>query len=378
MRVMHVIEAMHQGGAESLVVEQARAAAPDVETLVCALNRGGPALEAARGAGAATRVLGVRGAARVTALARLLREERVDLVHGHNPTGGLYGALAGRLAGVGAVVRTEHSFHFAGRHSRAYPLLERLSTALTDRVVCVCEAVRESHAPRLGGDPRRFVVILNGVAEPPPTQPAAVTRRALGVPDGAPLLLTIGSLTRQKAQHVLLEALARPPLEGARLWIAGEGPLGGDLARRAESLGFAGRVAFLGPRRDVGDLLEACDVFALSSEREGLSVTLLEAMRAGRPVVATRVGGNPEAVADGVTGRIVPPGDPAALAEALGGLLADAARRAEFGRAARERWRALFTAERMVRETETLYRALLNRRGMRPLADGSVRRGNAA
>jgi len=378
MRVMHVIEAMHQGGAESLVVEQARGAAPDVETLVCALNRGGPALEAARAAGAETQVLGARGLARVAALARRMRVRGVDVVHGHNPTGGLYGALAGRLAGVGAVIRTEHSFHFPGRHSRAYPVLERVSTALTDRVVCVCEAVRASHAPRLGGDPRRFVVIPNGVGEAPTPAPRAATRAALGVPEDAPLVLAVGSLTRQKAQHLLLEALARPALAGARAWIAGEGPLAAELARRAEALGLGARVAWLGARQDVGDLLEACDVFVLPSEREGLSVTLLEAMRAGRPAVATAVGGNPEAVADGVTGRIVPPGDPGALAAALGGLLADAPCRAAFGRAARERWRAEFTAERMVRETETLYRALLDHRGTRATADGRERRGNAA
>ncbi|MEO5616611.1 MAG: glycosyltransferase [Candidatus Eisenbacteria bacterium] len=378
MRVMHVIEAMHQGGAESLVVEHARLAAPDIETEVCALNRGGPALEAARATGAEVRVLGSGGLTRLLALARRMRETRVDVVHGHNPTGGLYGALAARLAGVPAVLRTEHSFHFAGRHSRFYPALERVSTALTGRVICVCEAVRASHASRLGGDPARFVVVLNGVAEPSPVRPRADTRRALGLADDAPLVLTVGSLTRQKAQHLLIEAMALPPLNGAHLWIAGEGPLRADLERRRDTLGLAARVSFLGARGDVGDLLAACDVFVLSSSREGLSVTLLEAMRAACPAVATRVGGNAEAVLDGVTGLIVPPGQAGALAVALGELLGDADRRSAFGRAGRERWAALFSAERMVRETETLYRALLDRRSMRPLADKLVRRGNAA
>jgi glycosyltransferase involved in cell wall biosynthesis len=378
MRVMHVIEAMHQGGAESLVIEHARLAAEDVETEVCALNRGGPALEAARAAGAGTHVLGASGLARIIALARRMREARIDVVNGHNPTGGLYGALAARLAGVPAVLRTEHSFHFAGRHSWAYPALERISTALTGRVICVCEAVRASHFPRLGGDAARFVVVFNGVADPAAVRPRRETRRALGVPEDAALILTVGSLTRQKAQHVLLEALARPPLTAARLWIAGEGPLRADLERRAADLGIAERVAFLGARGDVGDLLEACDVFALPSVREGLSVTLLEAMRASRAAVATRVGGNAEAVLDHATGLTVAPEDPAALAAALGDLLGDAGRRAALGRAGHARWASLFSAERMVRETETLYRALLSRRPERPQTDGHVRRGNAA
>lgn len=378
MRVMHVIEAMHQGGAESLVVEHARLAAPGVETFVCALNRGGPALEAARAAGAGTEVLGSAGLARVFALARRMREARIEVVNGHNPTGGLYGALAARLAGVRTVLRTEHSFHFAGRHSRLYPALERVSTALTGRVICVCEAVRASHTPRLGGDPGRFVVILNGVAGAAAVRPAGETRRALGLADDIPLLLTVGSLTKQKAQHDLVEAMALGPLAGAHLWIAGEGPLRADLERRRESLGLGARVTLLGARGDVGDLLEACDVFVLPSVREGLSVTLLEAMRASRPAVATRVGGNAEAVLDGVTGAVVPAGAPAALAAATGALLGDLERRTVFGRAGRMRWAELFSAERMVRETETLYLALLSHRAKHAQADGRVRRGNAA
>jgi len=379
MRVLHVIEAMHQGGAESLVVEYVRHAAPGVTPLVCALNRGGPALEAARAAGADTRVLGRGGLGRVGALTALMREARVDVVHGHNPTGGLYGALSARLAGIEAVVRTEHSFHFAGRHSWAYPVLERASTALTRRVICVCEAVRESHAPRLGGDPARFVVIRNGVAEAAgPPRSRRDTRAAFELDDAAPLVLTVGSLTRQKAQHVLIDAMASPALATAALWIAGDGPRRAELEARRDALGLGGRVRFLGARGDVGDLLEACDVFALPSVREGLSVTLLEAMRAGRPAVATAVGGNAEAVADGVTGTIVPTEDAPRLAGALGELIADGDRRRRLGRAARERWAALFTAERMVRETETLYGALLGARKSGSTGDGRVGRGNAA
>ena len=375
MRVMHVVEAMHQGGAESLIVEHARLAGPGVETWVCALNRGGPALEAAAAAGAHAEVLGARGFSRVHALAARMRAARIDVVNGHNPTGGLYGALAARLAGVPIAFRTEHSFHFRGRHSRVYPLLERIATALTDRVICVCEAVRASHSPRLGGDPSRFVVIRNGVDARPPVRPRADTRRLLGLAD-EPLVLTIGSLTKQKAQHDLVDAMADPALASAHLAIAGEGPLRPELEARIARLGLGGRVRLLGARNDAADLLEACDVFVLSSVREGLSVTLLEAMRAGRAVVATAVGGNAEAVRDGVTGRIVPAGEPRALASAIARLCADAEARARMGRAGHERWRVEFTAERMVRETENLYRARRGGRGVE--VEGNPHRGNAA
>ena len=173
--------------------------------------------------------------------------------------------------------------------------------------------------------------------------------------------MTVASLTPAKAQHVLIEAFARMagPAPGARLLLAGDGPLRGALEEQARRLGAGERVRFLGVRRDVPGLLAAADLFVLSSVREGLSLSLLEAMRAGRAVVATDVGGNREAVVPGATGLLVPAGDAAALAEAMAALAADGAKRAAWGGAARRRWEERFTAEHMVRDTEALYRAVL-------------------
>jgi glycosyltransferase involved in cell wall biosynthesis len=386
VNVAHVIEAMHTGGAESLVLEHVRLAGPGVRTTVIALNRGGPALEQARALGADVHVVKRPGRHPVVHrllaggdVARVLRERRIDVVNGHNPTGALYGLLGAALAGVPVMVRTEHSLDYPGRHSRIYPLLERLSTAFTRRVVCVCRAVLDSHVRRLPWASRRFVTVANGIASAPHTRPREETRAALGLSAGDTLVLTVGSLTRQKAQHVLLEGFARAAgsRPHARLMLAGEGPLRGALEARIAALGLGARVTLLGPRGDVADLMEACDVFALTSVREGLSVTLLEAMRAARAAVVTDIGGCAEAVADGVTGRVVPVGDVDALGEAFGALLDDAPRRAAMGRAARERWAERFTAERMVRETEALYRAALAEAG-RATDDGAGGRDAAA
>ncbi len=370
MRVLHVMEAMVTGGAESLVVEHARCAGAGVEVFVCALNREGPALEAAAAAGATVLALERRAGfapgrplARIRALARLMREAQIDVVNGHNPTGGLYATLAGRLAGIPAIVRTEHSLHYAGRHSGVYPWLERILTLMTRRVVCVCRAVLESHVRRLPWAARRFVTVANGISSAPHTRTRHEMRAALGLEERDEVVLTVGSLTVQKAQHVLIEAFGRVSATrgAARLLIAGDGPLRAALEAAAGESGAGSAVRFLGPRDDVAGLLEAADVFVLSSVREGLPVTLLEAMRAARAAVVTRIGGMPEVVEEGVTGRIVPAGDAAALAEALSGLLADPAARAAMGRAAAARWRAAFTAERMVAETEAVYRELLGR-----------------
>jgi glycosyltransferase involved in cell wall biosynthesis len=362
------MEAMVTGGAESLIIEHARHAAPDVRMFVCALNREGPALAAAAAAGAgvlrlapASGLRALRPLARVRALARLMREARIDVVIGHNPTGSLYTTLAGRLAGVPAILRVEHSLHYRGRHSGVYPLIERVLTLMTRRVVCVCRAVLESHVRRLPWAAKRFVTVANGISSAPHTRPRHAARAELGLDPDAEVMLTVGSLTVQKAQHVVIDAFARVRRErpAARLLIAGDGPLRPALEAQALALGAESAVRFLGSRADVADLIEASDLFVLSSVREGLPVTLLEAMRGARAAVVTRIGGMPEAVAEGATGRIVAPGDPEAMASALTVLLADPSARATMGAAARARWQEAFTAERMVATTEALYREAL-------------------
>ena len=290
-------------------------------------------------------------------LAALMRAEGVEVVNAHNPTGSFYAAPAARLGDVPVAFRTEHSIHYPGRHSSLYPLIEAATTLLTRRVVCVCRAVLESHVSRLPWAARRFVTVANGISSAPHTRPRGETRAALGIAPGDRVALSVGSLTRQKAQHVLLEAFATAAarVPEARLVLAGDGPLRPRLEARIAELGLGPRVTLLGPRNDVADLIEACDAFVLSSVREGLPVTVLEAMRGGRAVIATGAGGTAEAVLDGVSGRIVPMEDAAALGAALAEALGDPARLRAWGEAGRSLWAERFTAERMVRETEALY-----------------------
>ena len=208
LRVLHVIESMAQGGAETLVVEHARHASPDVETLVVALNRGGPALDAAAAAGARVFMLG-KGARRLTAfrrLARLITREQVSVVNAHNAVGALYGTVAACWARVPVVVRTEHSIHYRGRHSWLYQLLEPLLTRRTARVVCVSQRVLESHVARLPWAHERFAVVLNGVSPAPARRSRDDVRMELGLTPEEPLVLAVGSLTPQKDQRTLLAA----------------------------------------------------------------------------------------------------------------------------------------------------------------------------
>lgn len=356
LRVVHVVERMHLGGAECVVLEHARHASPEWPVGVVSINGPGWALEQATAIGAPTLAFeaGAPRIAKVRALAHWLREGGARLVNGHNATGALYGTLAARLAGI-PCVRTEHSIHYAGKHSRAYPLFEAWMTAAAARVVCVCRAGEHSHARRFPWARRKFVTVLNGISDTGAVRARDVVRADLGLAEDAPVVLTVGSLTTQKAQHVLVDAFARVRARAANavLLVVGDGPARGALEARAT--GLQGAVRMLGARRDVADLLAAADVFALSSVREGLPIVALEAMRAGRPVVATRIGGVPEAVEDGVTGWLAAPGDAAGLAEAIIRLALDPALARRMGAAGNARWRERFTAARMVRETEAVY-----------------------
>ena len=168
------------------------------------------------------------------------------------------------------------------------------------------------------------------------------------------------NLVRRKGVDVLLEALAKlAPHEPARLWVAGDGPERAALEAAAVRLGIADRVHFLGPRDDVADWLEACDVFVLPSRAEGLGVAALEAMARGRPVVASAVGGLAETVVHERTGWLVPPEDPDALAAGLEALLADPALAQRLGAAGARRVADAFGAETMVSSYEALYREIL-------------------
>jgi glycosyltransferase involved in cell wall biosynthesis len=227
------------------------------------------------------------------------------------------------------------------------------------RYLAVSGHVRERLAA-LGVPAAKLRVVRNGVDPGRFEQPVAhVFRSELAGNTGRPIVLTVARLAPQKGLEFLLRAAAMLP--EATFVIAGDGPARSILAAQAESAGLADRVRFLGSRRDVPDLLAACDVFVLPSLIEGLPLSVLEAMAAARPVVATRVPGTDETVVDGETGMLVPPRDPEALAHAIRSVLSDPERASRFGSAGRARVLGDFSTRRMVSAVEQQYEELLER-----------------
>lgn len=270
---------------------------------------------------------GATGLRRLPAFARDLRRMRPGIVHAHltYPLACKFPLAAARLAGVPGIVATEQlmlEFPFPP-HVRVQ---HRFVAGGVDRFIAVSEHVADELAA-LGWPRRKFVVIPNVVdlrRFPPAPQPP---------PGDGRVVLALARLDPQKGLDHLVRAAAHMP--GVTVRIAGDGPLRDDLEALARREGIADRVTFLGARADVPDLLAGCDVFVLPSLYEGLPLSILEAMAACRPVVASDIPGTRQAVIDGRTGLLVPPGDDAALAAAITRVLDDPTLAAELAQGGR-------------------------------------------
>jgi glycosyltransferase involved in cell wall biosynthesis len=294
-------------------------------------------------------------------LFQLMRQERIDILHAHKFGSNLWAALLGPLAGVPVVVAHEHTWSFDGGAVRR--LLDRgVIARRCDIVVAVSREDRRRMISTEGLKPGDIVYIPNGIPQLP--APEGEVRRAdLQIDEDSLVVGTVGVLRQQKALDVLVKAAAmlRGEFPSLRVLIVGTGGQQQHLEQLINELDLERTVRLLGPRTDVPALLRIFDLGVCSSNFEGSPLTILEYMEAGLPVVSTRVGGVPDLVEDGVTGLLVDPGDPAALAGALAELLGDRERRAEMGLKGRERRRSEFdidvTVERIRQLYEELYRS---------------------
>jgi glycosyltransferase involved in cell wall biosynthesis len=364
-----MIDRVHvSGGAERLQHTLAEALDPRaVELTVITLREGLPESEAAlRDRGVrivnfpADRFADLR---RARALLDFIRAECFDLLHAHLVRSTILAGLAGRSTGT-PVVATLHNTERRSGVGPALRIAERwVLRRATDRVIAVGWETASAHRGALGA--RAIDVIPNAVGEPPLLSAGerAEARRELGVPHGAPLLIAVGRIVPQKAFTDLLRAFAQLPTQepAPQLRIVGRGRLEVRVAREIERLGLGARARLLGLRSDVPRLLAASDLYASSSHWEGLPVAMLEAMAAGLPVVATKVGDVPRVV-DASCGVLVAPRDPAALAFAISGLVGDPLRREQLGACGRARVRANFGTRAWAERHMALYAEVVRTR----------------
>lgn len=289
----------------------------------------------------------------------LLRGGGVDVLHSHMFGSNVWGTVFGRLSGVPVVIAHEHGWSFRGS-----PLRRMLDRELIARNADIFLAVSRDYRRKMisveGISPSDVLFLPNGIAAPKAAGGDRDVGAELGIPAGAPVLGAVGVLRPEKALDVLLRAVALLTLElpDLRALVVGDGPERGRLESLARELRLEGRVIFTGIRRDVPDVLRVLDVAVCCSDYEGSPLSVLEYMEAAKPIVATRVGGVPDLIDDGVHGVLVEPQDPPALAAAIAGALRDRSAAKKLGERARDRRRAEFELEVMIRRLEAVYEDL--------------------
>jgi glycosyltransferase involved in cell wall biosynthesis len=384
IRILYVIGTLDVGGAErQLAALVKRLDRTRFEPHVCALTSGGPVQAEIEAAGVPVKVIGLRGfyknfaplslvriPAALVRLYRYIRRGRFDIIHGVLYHAYVLAALLGRAARIPRIVGSRRGLDNEIYQKRIYRLAGRLADRRTDLIIANSNAIKREVVRRDGLDPGRVFVVPNGIdasAYTPGADPAvrAAARRGLGQglgwadngPESGPVVGMIANLNRYKDHPTFLTAAAEVALlfPAVRFLLVGEGSMRPSIEARMVELGLEEYIVLAGARSDIPAVLSAIDIFVLASHEEGLPNSILEAMAAGKPVVATNVGGVAEAVEDGVTGLLVPHADPAALASAIRRLLADPGEAAAMGRAGRERVVCTFTMEAMVRATEAAY-----------------------
>ncbi len=302
---------------------------------------------------------GWQGIERVPRFAAKLRSFRPAIVHFHLtwPLACQYAIVAGRFARAGALVATSHLYVETSMSSRAR-VQQRILSRLVDRYMAVSTAVKEELVAKLGWPEKRIEVVHNGVVIPAdlPT-PDQVLRREMTCGGDGAIVLVPARLTAQKGHSVLLRAAAR--VAAANFVFAGDGPDRAALAALVSQLRLEDRVTFLGWRRDIPELIAAADLVVLPSWYEGLPLAVLEAMAAGRPVIASRIPGIQEIITEGADGVLFEPGDAAALARAIGEVLSDPSKARRLGAAARQTVSGRFSAAAMGDRVGQVYAALL-------------------
>ena len=376
VRVLFVISGLYRGGAEGLLVAVLNhLVRRRFQPMLCVLHTGSLIQDLRDDVpvfyNLATWAGDVRGLPKLLQILRAQTPTIVDVVGRDDAA--LWGRLAARLAGVPVVIESLHHGRFSAASDPKrilYHVLNRLLDPWTDAFVAVSQVQRAFYA-EIGLAEKQIAVIHNGIdMERFDTSEGVrqAARQALGLPPEMPVVGMVANFSPIKRHDVLLRALVkmREMLPDVRCLLVGDGPLRAAMEKTAQRLGLSGAVSFLGSRPDVPDLLPALDVFCLASDSESFSNAIVEAMAAGKPVVATDCGGPREIVVEGETGFLVPTGQPSALAEKVSFLLRNPALAQQMGQAGRRRAVGCFSLEQMVAARETLFIRLLCEKGVLP------------
>jgi glycosyltransferase involved in cell wall biosynthesis len=364
-RVLHLTHSLRFGGAEKLLVSlTSKIDREKFQQMVGAITYTGPVEEELKEKGVLVKHFDKKNGIDLSIFPKLInfmRQEKIDIVHTHLPTADSWGRIAAKLAGVPIVVSTYHG-PLVG--DGFWDLLrEKFLSIFVDAFVAISGATQDSLKHRLGFK-REILLAYNGIniSRFQERRSRSLKREELGIPHNALVIGNVGRLDKMKGQCYFLEALQMVISERENAFgiIVGEGHLEESLKALADKLKVANKCLFLKNREDIPELLQAMDIFAMSSCSEGLPLVLLEAMASRLPIVTTGVGGIGEVITDGVNGIIIAPRNPARLAEGILRI----AKNKDLGYAFSERGFALvrdkFNEDKMASLIESLYERLIN------------------
>lgn len=368
--VLHLIGTLSPGGAERNLYYLAEAMAGSrLRYGICCLVERGELAGEIEGPRLPVFDLGFRKRhflRTVFRLRRLFKEHGVTVLHTHLYYPGMIGRIAAWMAGVPVVITHEHGKTLWKKwYHRAF---ERLATGRTDLRIAVSQDIMNLRMRTESTPPEKIRLVYNAV-DPShfevDQEARKKTRRALGI-DNFMVVGTVGRLVDAKSFDLLLEAARRvcDRKPYVRFILAGAGPLEKELLEKRDALGLGEQFHFLGQRRDIPELLAATDLYVISSKREGLPISLIEAMMAGKPVVSTAVGGIPDTLTHACDGVLVEPGDAEALSQAITDLIDNRPRMEVLGRNARKKAIERYSPDKVLAELEAIYIELLGRKGL--------------
>ena len=359
INIVQILLKLDFGGAENLAIELAnRLDRNRYRTIICSLEKPSFLTDKVNDLGIKFFSFNKRPGLDpilILKLAYLMWKEKIHLVHTHNRGALAYGTLAAKLAGVPVVINTRH-----GSGKRA---CSRILWKMNDRIVAVCQEVCKNLLKYNMISPLLVKTIVNGIDIDKYISKENIlnVKEQIGLKDSELIIGTVARLSPEKDIFTLLQAFLKinQRIPKAVLVIAGDGSLRKELEYKAKKMDILDKVLFLGFYKNISELINIFDVFLLSSLNEGLPLVLIEAMAAGKPIVATKVGGVSEVVANGETGFLVPPKEPDKIAEMTITILRNLELAKKFGEAGRRRAKEKFSLNRMVNEYQNVYEECL-------------------
>jgi glycosyltransferase involved in cell wall biosynthesis len=355
IKIIHVIDGLIIGGAQVFLVNLIKSLNKDLfELKVATIIEKGILAEGVEKVGVEVVHLqkrGKLGIGLVFRLVKFLRRERPDIVHTHLFGGDTWGRIAAILARVPVIVSTEHNTNLD--EGWAKRKVKKFLSFFTKKIVAVSEAVKNYSMSRDKIKEKKITVIDNGINL---EEFSSITEKEFADP---PVIGVVGRLETQKGHEYLFEALNMLKTTPWILWVVGDGSLKGSLERLAKDLNLRERIIFLGARRNIPEILSQMDIFVLPSLWEGLGLAVLEAAAAGKPIIASSVGGIPEIIKNGETGILVEAKNVKSLADGLEHVLLGEQEAIMMGQRARESVKEKYSLERMTGLYEKLYKNLL-------------------